>query len=317
MSVTTKQKLVTGFFVAAAIAGCTSDRAQGPVKDTGPVRAPVETPAKPPGPGVPTPSQSTVIGAPAGAIKGSATKHTALSQVGAVTQATIGLPASLTGGRVFYGRWAAIPSVTLNLRVPVVVFLHGSSGVSLKAIEEWQRWLASIGVASVVPDSFALANRLQYQSPVDKGVYEQIHALRSSEITLALQALQNTPWADTRRMVLAGSSEGAVAVARYKGPSFVGRMLFAWSCEDNYYVSSHQTFVGTAPVLNIISTTDPFFSTSNTWVGLSTPLGHCGSVFASNKNFTLQLVPNAPHTLFHLPAPKQETQAFLKRVMRL
>ena len=45
---------------------------------------------------------------------------------------------------------------TSGARVPVVVFMHGSSGLGLKAIGEWQQWLASLGWASLAPDSFAL-----------------------------------------------------------------------------------------------------------------------------------------------------------------
>ena len=32
------------------------------------------------------------------------------------------------------------------MRAPVVVFLHGSSGLGLKAIGEWQLWLADLGI---------------------------------------------------------------------------------------------------------------------------------------------------------------------------
>jgi len=62
----------------------------------------------------------------------------------------------------------------------VVVFLHGSSGLSLKVIAEWQAWLAGSGLASVAPDSFAPPDRLTYTAPIDKDAYEKIHALRQS-----------------------------------------------------------------------------------------------------------------------------------------
>lgn len=124
------------------------------------------------------------------------------------------MPASATGGAVYAGRHRDAPR-EVKARVPVVVFLHGSSGLALKAIGEWQLWLASLGVASFAPDSFGLPDRVTYSSPVDKAFYEKLHALRLSEIGLAVQALQSAPWADTSRMVLAGASEGAVAVARY------------------------------------------------------------------------------------------------------
>ncbi len=170
---------------------------------------------------------------PVGEVKGTAVQHTTASAVGVVQRAAVVLPASVTGGAPFVGTFANMPKDT-KARVPVVVFLHGSSGLELKAIGEWQLWLAGLGVASIAPDSFALPDRITYKSPVGKDVYEKIHALRISEIALAVQALRNVPWADTSRLVLAGSSEGGPAVARYSGNEFAGRILYSWSCENNY-----------------------------------------------------------------------------------
>ena len=130
-------------------------------------------------------------GAPQGEIKGTATEHTAASRIGVIDNANVALPASATGGAVFFGKWRDLPAPT-RLRVPVIVFLHGSSGLALKAIEEWQRWLADMGVASVAPDSFALPDRLTYTSPIAKAVYERIHALRASEIALAVAAVKRS-----------------------------------------------------------------------------------------------------------------------------
>lgn len=103
------------------------------------------------------------------------------------------------------------------------------------------------------------ADRLTYTSPVNKDVYEKIHALRASEIPLALNALGSAAWADTSRMVLAGTSEGGPAVARYNGNEFAGRILYSWSCENNYFVQEHLTALQAQPVLNVMSATDMFF----------------------------------------------------------
>ena len=134
--------------------------------------------------------------------------------------------------------------------LPVVLFLHGSSGLGLKAIGEWQQWLAAQGIASVAPDSFALPDHVTYKSPIDKASYERIHALRASEIAPALAEIQTAPWADTSKLVLAGTSEGAVPVARYAGREFAARMLFAWSCEPNHFVTEpRNAFAADKPVL--------------------------------------------------------------------
>lgn len=252
--------------------------------------------------------------APAGEINGTAWVHNAESLAASVQQASVCLPASAAGGTVFCGKFRELPKPVAG-PVPVVLFLHGSSGLSLKAIAEWQRWLAEQGWASVAPDSFALAQRVTYKSPIDKASYERIHALRASEIAPALEALRQQGWADASRLVLAGTSEGAVPVARHTGNEFAARMLYAWSCEANYFVTEPRNALpANRPVLNVISNTDPFFSKSNTWLGNPEAQGHCGAALKDNPQAAVVLVPNAPHTLLNLPAARLATAGFLAQL---
>jgi dienelactone hydrolase len=249
--------------------------------------------------------------APKGAIQQGALQHTERSLAAVVAQAAVVLPAAATGGAVFVGKWADVPAT--KARVPVVVFLHGSSGLRLKAIADWQLWLASLGVASVAPDSFALAERATYSSPVDKDFYEKIHALRGAEITAALAAVKQVTWADTSRIVLAGTSEGAVAVARYSGKEFAGRIIYSWSCEDNYFVESPKNSIDPdKPVLNVMSTVDPYFSQSNSWIGNASAKGHCADALKDHKRATIVLIPGAPHTLMTFPAARNATASLLQ-----
>lgn len=253
---------------------------------------------------------------PAGEVKGQAWVHTEASRQALVQGAQVALPAAATGGAVYIGRWRDIPA-TARTAVPVVVFLHGSSGLGLKAIAEWQRWLADLGVASVAPDSFALPDRLTYKSPVDKAVYERVHALRASEIDATVVALRTVPWAAQGRWLLAGTSEGAVPVARHAGAGFAGRMIFSWSCEDNYFVAAHGTAVAPGvPVLNVMSGTDVYFSPANAWLGNAAARGHCGSALAAHKQATVVLIPGAPHTLLNLPAARHATAGFVRDVLK-
>ncbi|MBC7609682.1 MAG: alpha/beta hydrolase [Polaromonas sp.] len=252
---------------------------------------------------------------PVGEIKGSAVQHTAASAEGVVQRASVVLPASVTGAAVYVGTFANAPK-DIKARVPVVVFLHGSSGLGLKAIGEWQLWLASLGVASMAPDSFALPDRLTYTSPVSKDVYEKIHALRASEIPLTLQALRSVAWADTSRMVLAGASEGGPAVARYTGNEFAGRILYSWSCENNYFVQDHRSAQLAQPVLNVMSSTDVFFSPSNSWLGNAVAKGYCGDALKEHKQASIVLIPGAPHTLLNLPAARIATAGFVRDVLK-
>ena len=102
-------------------------------------------------------------------------------------------------------------------------------------------------------------------------------------------------------MVLAGTSEGTVPVARCVGSEFTAQIMFAWSCETNYFVKSAQnSFEANKPVLNIVSASDPFFSRSNSWLG--------------NPEASVILVPDAPHTLLNLPAARNATAGFLSQL---
>lgn len=261
-------------------------------------------------------AQLAPAGTPAGEVKGLAVVHTAESARAAVQGAALVLPASVTGGAVFAGLLRDAPR-EVKTKVPVVVFLHGSSGLGLKAIGEWQHWLATLGVASIAPDSFSLPDRLTYKSPVAKDVYEKIHALRLSEVNLTIQALQGAPWADPARLVLAGTSEGATAVARYTGAEFAGRILYSWSCENNYFVQEHRTALPKdRPVLNVMSGTDVFFSPSNPWLGNPAAKGHCADALKDNTQASVVLIPGAPHTLLNLPPARHATAGFVRDVLK-
>jgi dienelactone hydrolase len=249
--------------------------------------------------------------APKGEITGTAWEHTAASLAGVVQQADVVLPTQATGGAVFTGKFKDAPT-TAKARVPVVLFLHGSSGLGLKAIGEWQQWLATQGVASIAPDSFALPGHVTYKSPIDVPSYERIHALRASEIAPTLAALKAAPWADAGKLVLAGTSEGSVPVARQAGNDFAAKILFAWNCETNYFVQAPKNaFTAEQPVMNIISNVDPFFSRSNGWLGNAEAAGHCGPALKGLPKAAVLLVPDAPHTLINFPAARLAVSGFL------
>jgi dienelactone hydrolase len=254
--------------------------------------------------------------APAGEISGTAWAHTPESLAQIIAQADVFLPAKATGAAEYVGKFRDAPAAS-GSKVPVVVFLHGSSGLGSAAIADYQRWLGSLGIASVAPNSFALAGRVTYKSPIDKLSYERIHALRLSEIAPALQAVTAQAWADKNRLILVGTSEGSVPVARYTGGEFAARVIYAWSCEPNYFVESpRNAFTDSKPVLNIISASDPFFSKTNTWLGNPAAAGHCGAALKGNPNAALLLIPDAPHTLFNLPASRHATAGFLQQFTR-
>lgn len=252
---------------------------------------------------------------PQGKITGSVTQHTPQSLQAAIDQAWVSLPASVTGGAPYHGVLSQAPAA--KAQAPVMVFVHGSGGIN-PMIKEFQQWAAeSLGIASITADSMQLKDRIKYKSPIPKANYEVVHALRAAELQATIAALPQLAFADTQRLVIAGTSEGGVTVARYQAaagaPQEKGRMIFSWSCEDNYHVQSHQTHLpATLPVLNIMSSTDIYFSPSNSWLGNDQAVGHCGAALKDNKVSSIVLIPGAPHTLFNLPQARQPIEGFLR-----
>ena len=259
---------------------------------------------------------------PAGEVKGTAWQHTPSSLEAALANGWVALPPRATGAAAFNGKLSDAPRTLAPgaVAVPVLVFAHGSGGIS-DAIKQWQKWLADeMGVASLTLDSMRLPDRITYTSPVAKDVYEKVHALRAQEISAAVAALSGLAWADTSRLIIAGTSEGAVSVARYQGangaPKEIARIIYSWSCEPNYHVEAPRTAIpDTMPVLNVMSSTDPYFSPANAWLGNSAAKGHCAEALKDNRAAVIVLIPGAPHTLFNLPAARSVTRAFLQQVL--
>jgi hypothetical protein len=252
---------------------------------------------------------------PAGEMKGTGFVHSAESLAASLSDADVVLPAKLTGNTLFVGKFSALPQMT-GAPVPTLIFMHGSSGLALPAIGQWQKFIAELGYASIALNSFTLANRVTYKSPISQVDYERIHQLRASELTHALSALKNVAWIDKQKLMLAGTSEGAVAVARHSGTEFSARIIYAWSCEANYFVEAPRNgFEKDKPILNVISSVDPFFSSKNSFIGNASAVGHCGEALKNNPKAAITLIPDAPHTLLMLPAVRAVTQGFLQEVL--
>ncbi len=65
-----------------------------------------------------------------------------------------------------------------------------------------------------------------------------------------------------------------------------------------------------------ISSTDPFFSPSNAWLGNDRARGHCAAAYAAHTQATIVLIPGAPHTLLNLPAARIATAGFLRQIVQ-
>ena len=110
-----------------------------------------------------------------------------------------------------------------------------------------------------------------------RSYYARVFELRRREVYWALQRLESeapTCFWGARRLILAGSSEGAMVAARLfharLHARLSGLLLLQWSCESNYYVPCARDAAfcegscpASMPVLAVIAEQDPFFSATN------------------------------------------------------
>lgn len=229
--------------------------------------------------------------------------------------ANVVLPVALVGGTLWQGRLRDLPSVTG--RSPVVVLMHGSSGVA-GFIKEYQVWLAeALGLPSVAPDSMAIPDRLTYTSPIAKDMYERVHALRLAELQHALARVATLPWADPARVAVVGTSEGAVPVARLPDAGPAARIVYSWSCETNYFVEEPRTAIPReTPVLSVIASRDPYFSPDNPWNKAYAVKGHCADALKGHASAAVLLLASDKHTVMNTPEARDAARAFLARTLK-
>jgi dienelactone hydrolase len=143
-------------------------------------------------------------------------------------------------------------------KLPVVVYLHGCTGIGNLDL---LRWVAEAGFAVVAPDSFARNWRpLQCDPETRTGGYNLfVYDLRLAEIAYAVDQLWQAPWADRGRMALLGSSEGAVAAALYRGDEFRGRVIAQWTCSGAPHVEGIAA-PAEEPILALVGGEDPWYA---------------------------------------------------------
>ncbi len=248
-------------------------------------------------------------------IKGSVLDPSADNLRATWENALVTVPAETPGGAPLQVKLKDLPPVA-GQRRPLVVFMHGSSGIA-GFVKDYQTWLArDLGFASIAPDSLAIPDRLTYQSPIDKPTYERVHGLRLAELRYALDHAAALPWVDAGHIVVAGTSEGAVPVARLDDPRPVGRLLYAWSCEKNYFVEDDRTAIPPAtPVLAIIAAKDPYFSPVNPWNQGMSVTGTCTAALRDHTAATVVTLSTDKHTVVNFPEAQALAGGFLERTL--
>lgn len=124
-------------------------------------------------------------------------------------------------------------SLTLDKKYPVVIYMHGCTGITNQNDVAWAKYIAEMNFVVIVPDSMARKGRLSNCDPRQRGnvaTFPQAHDYRQEEIKFALSQLKSAAWADERNIFLMGHSEGGLASARYADSGFRGIIISGWTC---------------------------------------------------------------------------------------
>ena len=202
-----------------------------------------------------------------------------------------------------------VNDIKSNQNYPVVVYLHGCTGIVNWHDHDWGVTLSSNGFIVIMLDSMARAGRIPNCDPVAKtgGLFPQAHDYRQQEITYALEQIQKSSWADKNKIFLVGHSEGGTAVARSQHKGTRANVILAWTCAwrgDRFMAGIHSP--KDVPVLAIAAKKDEWR------VGKITE-GRCADN-ANGRKVTQIDLDGSIHATTKYPESKPAVLNFLKNV---
>ena len=166
---------------------------------------------------------------------------------------------------------------------PVVVFMHGCAGIGQEE-NQWARFLKDKGFIVVLPDSFAIPNRVINCSTTEKIANLRlvpVNRLRPAEVAYAMSQLQTKPWVNKKQIFLMGHSEGAMAATRTPDMGFKGIIISGFICALGVKAGPE------TPLLAIAWASDPYFQNTSF---------QCDSQWGLRTNCIQVLLPGNGHS---------------------
>lgn len=211
------------------------------------------------------------------------------------------------------GTMEAVESILLSAKqapsLPVVVFLHGCSGLH-RGYRVDLAFLHDLGYAAVAPDSFSRAYKptsCDWRSK-SAGSHPGVIGFRLAEAAFAVERVRRFPWVDPDRIVLMGQSEGGLTTANYTGQDVAARVILGWTCQipwpPLWGVKGEQEI----PVLSVVSERDRWF---DRWF----LRGHCGEDMDGFADARSVVIDGSTHHVLRRDAAQTAVAEFLARVV--
>jgi dienelactone hydrolase len=122
--------------------------------------------------------------------------------------------------------------------------------------------------------------------------------------------LKKFEWVDPSKIYLAGYSEGAAAVALYRGDEhFAGRIIYGWGCTGGDWWTGINGLV--VPVLAVIGSQDHYLQSANKYGR------DCGLYFSDRSNSRSIVIEGAPHNILRYTQTRAATKEFIETINRL
>jgi hypothetical protein len=198
--------------------------------------------------------------------------------------------------------------LTVNKPLPVVIYLHGCTGIDPAHDASWGAFIRGFGYIAVLPDSMARPGRKPNCDTRTKrgGAFPQAHAMRMEELRYALEQVKKSPWADTDNLFLMGHSEGGQAAARSRLRGFRGIIISGWTCTD----SARPGFDGIfAPLETPILTLE---WDHDVWREGTPQQGSCANKFGERKKARQVLFHGTKHSTYDQREARDAVAQFLK-----
>lgn len=201
---------------------------------------------------------------------------------------------------------AALAQVDPARPLATLIYMHGCTGLG---DFELLRKIAQRGFAVVAPDSFARRYRPMQCDPKahtgGRNVF--VFDFRMAEVSYTLHRLRQLPWVDQNRLFLAGTSEGGVAAALYRGDDFRARVIAQWTCHGAPLVRGLAA-PPNEPVLAVVRADDPWYDPRRT----PGQRGDCGAYMGDRPRSESIVLRNGPgHNVFDDPKATRRVLDFL------
>jgi len=198
--------------------------------------------------------------------------------------------------------------VSVDKPLPVVIYLHGCTGISPDNDVRWGNFIKEAGYIAVLPNSMARPGRKPNCDPKKKkgGNFPQAHAMRQEEIQFAVEQLKNCAWADKKNIYLMGHSEGGIAAARNRLEGFRGIIISGWHCTNAENADFDGIFAPIdTPILTLEWNRDAWYA--------GTPRdGSCANKFGERKKAHQVLLNGTEHNTAWEREARDAVAQFLK-----